>query len=166
VIDNEQRNPIEASLVKTLKESDLSAVTADLADKIAEGLIGVPVVGTLLGLYKTAGTVSDYLFTKKLLKFLMELKDIPQEQRQRQIDQLIENDQLAEQVGERILLLLDKMSDMGKPPLMGLAYRAFLESRINFEQLRDLCHALDLLDLSYIDILREIYEPKLPGSRR
>ena len=76
-MSNEKANPIEESLVKTLKESDLSAVTTDLADKIAEGLIGIPVVGTILGLYKTAGTVSDYLFTKKLLRFLTELKDIP-----------------------------------------------------------------------------------------
>lgn len=165
-MDKKQANPTESSLLKTLKESDLSAVTADLADRVAEGLVGVPIVGTIVGLYRSAGTISDYLFTKKLLKFLTELKDVPQEQRRKQIDQLVVNDQFSEQVGERILLLLDKMSDMGKPTLMGRAYRAFLEGRIDLDQLRDLCHALDLLDLSYLEILQHLYDPNRVESRR
>jgi hypothetical protein len=159
------KDKIEVTMVKVLKESNLSDISTDLADKLAEGLIGIPGIGVIAGLYKAAGTVSDYLFTKKLIRFLAELKDVPQEQRQQQIERLTEDGLYVEQVGERILLLLDKISDMGKPPLMGRAYRAFLMGQIDLDELRDLCHALDLLDLSYLDILRDCYDSSPRKSR-
>jgi hypothetical protein len=48
----------------------------------------IPVLGTIVGLYKSSISISDKLFIKKVLHFLAELKDIPQDKRSEQIQKI------------------------------------------------------------------------------
>jgi len=150
---------LEQSLITTLRDSDLSAISIDLAD----GLLGdalltdIPVIGTLRKLFKSAGNISTYLFTKKLILFLCELKDVPPAKRQEQVARMTESEEYAGQVGESVMLLLDRIDDMRKPKMVGKAFKAYLLGTINLDELRQLNRAIDLMDVNNISFLTDLY---------
>ena len=127
-------NELELSLLESLRKANLTELGADVSDKALEAVGGVPVVGLLQKFWKVACSVPTYLFLKKMVKFLAELKDIPQEERQAQIDKL-ENDPKEEKhVGETLLLILDRLNDMQKPTMVGRAFKALLKETITYEE--------------------------------
>ncbi|MDV7402321.1 hypothetical protein RZS08_63445, partial [Arthrospira platensis SPKY1] len=87
---------------------------------------------------------------KKLLQFLVNLADVPKEQRQKQISKLTVDVEERQRVGENLMLLLDNMNNMSKPAMMARALRAYLLEEINASLLRRLWHAIDVIDVAYI----------------
>ncbi len=61
---------ISKSLDQTLKNSDLQNVTIDLAEVCADSLMqdgiikDVPIIGTIIGMIKSAIQIKDHLFLK------------------------------------------------------------------------------------------------------
>ncbi|MDZ7740301.1 MAG: hypothetical protein U5Q03_00655 [Bacteroidota bacterium] len=78
-------NKIESSLTETIRTSDLQKVSVDLAEILVDSMINdgvfkdIPILGSIVGLGKTASTIKDTLFLKKIIHFLTELKGIPAE---------------------------------------------------------------------------------------
>ncbi len=150
-------NDLEQSLLRTLQEADLSELTADAADKALEAVDGIPVVGFLHKAWKTACAIPTYLFMKKMIRFLCELKDVSPEERRSQLAKLDVVPGEKEKVGEAVLLLLDRLNDMEKAGMMGRAFKAYLLGKISMEQLRSLDYAIDRLDTAGLPTLRQVY---------
>jgi hypothetical protein len=150
---------IEDSLVKTLRNSDLSSVAMDFGeigvDKLlSEGYLrDIPVVSTLVALWKTGAVIRDWLFVRKLLTFLRELKDVEPHKRREMIDNLQSDPLFNQKVGEHLILLLDRLDDMAKPALVGRAFRAYCEGRIDGEQLRLMNRAIDRVFVPHLSHL-------------
>lgn len=145
--------------MQTLKDSDLSELATDLADSILlDGVVGnIPILGTLHKLYKAAGGVSQLLFTKKLVRFLCELKDVAPDERRTQIEQLGTDAKHTEETGEMILLYLERANDMRKPAMMGRTFRAYVQGKIDYSQLRYLYYTIDVLNTADISTLLNFY---------
>lgn len=152
---------IEISLIDTLKESELTAIAADTVELgldriIDEGLLqDIPVVSTVINLVKAGANVRDYFFTKKLLKFLAAMSDLPKEERRKLVEKLEADGDYRQKVGENIILLLERMDDIHKPELMARAFKAYLSSMIDSVQLQRFNYAIDRLLMCDISKLPE-----------
>lgn len=128
-----------ASLTKTLKESDLKDVGVDLAEDLIDSTIqdgvlkDIPILGSLVGLGKTAARVKDVLFLKKVLYFINEVKDIPFTEREKVISEIDNSEKYRLKIGEKLLYILDKADDHEKTLLVGKLFRAFLKQEVNYD---------------------------------
>ena len=147
---------LELQLIDALQESELSGLAGDYAELGLDALLDdgllkdLPVLGTLQKLYNVAANVRNRLFMKKLLQFLVNLADVPKEQRQKQISKLAVDVEERQRVGENLMLLLDNMNNMSKPAMMARALRAYLLEEINATLLRRLWHAIDVIDVALV----------------
>lgn len=161
---------VEQSLVKTLRESDLRKLSSDIGeftlDLFLENEVAksIPVFGTLQSLLKIGGSIRDYIFAKKLFKFLVSLSDISCRERQKLIEKLESDDNYNQNVGEQIILLLDRMDDIHKPELVAKAFRAYLEGKIDSIQLQRINFGIDRVFSCNLPELREYYLMDTPDD--
>jgi hypothetical protein len=162
---------LPGSLLATIAESDLPSVSADLADAFVADtlpatLSGVPVVGPLVGLLRTGASVRNLVFARKLAKFLSELASVPEEERRAFVGDMHADPEVARDVGEHLVLLIDRLDDMAKAVLLARAFKAFLLRRIDRTLFNKLAGALDRAPYSSLARLPSFYsaEPPPPGK--
>ena len=168
---NESSNDeIGKSLARTLRDSSLSELAQDAGefglDHVLENdaLQSIPVIKTLRNLYKGGVSVRNYLFTKKLFRFLVSLKDISPAQRKKMLERLESDPKYNQKVGEQIILLLDRMDDLQKPRLMARVFRAYLEDRIDAVELQRMNFAIDRVFTANLLELRKYYNTETPDN--
>ena len=159
------RDPIAEDLERSLVDPNLASMGKDYGELLLDtvmddpSLKAIPVFGTLIGLYKASKTISDRILMKKLVSFLRELRDIPAETRREQIRKLSDDPKYSGTVGETLFLLLDKQNNIDKPALLARGFRAYLLGVIPYEVFLRLAHALDRLDVTYLDSIKATYGP-------
>ncbi len=140
---------LERSLLQTIAGSGLSSATIDLADAVLdqalkEGFLrDVPAIGLIVNVIRTGVTVDNYLFLKKVVRFLGPIAQILDEERHRFASELAADEKLRRRVGENLLLVLHRLDDMQKPVLLGRIFQAYMKKRIDFSQLQELSTAVD-----------------------
>ena len=128
------------SLEQTLKDSDLQNVTVDLAESFTDTLLSdgllkdIPIIGTIVGLTKTAISLNDRLLIKKLIYFISELNDIDKEKREKLISDIDNSETQKIKVGEKLLYILDKSEDHLTAKYIAILFKAFLNSEIDYFQ--------------------------------
>ncbi len=152
------------AVLDALNDSEDLKALADQLGEIAldefldEGLAkNVPVLELLRKISKATASYSNYLLTKKLILFLSGLSSIPLQQRRQQIARLTVDVKHRQQVGENLMLLLDRLNDIRKPLMLARAWKAYLEARIDRSTLFQLNHAIDQIHVEHIPILRDLY---------
>lgn len=149
----------EMSLIETIL-SDLTVdITESLFDQLLqEGLLrDIPVVSSLVNLAKAGVDAANYLFLRKTIRFLLHLKDVPEEERRRFVDQLDTDEKLKRRVGENLFLLLHRLDDMQKPELLGRIFRAFVVGKIDYVTYQKLSTTVDRIKVYSIPYLLEFY---------
>jgi hypothetical protein len=153
-----------ATLISTLKHSDLTEVGAALLEVPLDEVLhpglfkDVPVLGSMLGLWKTGRSIRDYLFTKKLLAFLQSLSDLPSKSRKAMIERLEEDPSFEGRVGDRVLSLLERLDSSDKATFVGRAFAAYCRGLIDSETLRRLSTAIERVPLSDLRKLKGFRE--------
>jgi hypothetical protein len=129
---------LQNELVETIKNNELQSVTAEIAETIIDSALNegmfrdIPLIGTIIGITKGLISIQDRLFTKKLLSFLFELRDIPTEQRNEQILKIESSDKYGKNVGEKLLFIIEKTSDSQKASMIGKLFANFLTEEISY----------------------------------
>lgn len=163
-MDERLANPQE-SLVRAIGSSggfDLLVEAGDLTldGVLEEGIFrDVPVVGNLVRLYKVGAGVRDYLFLRKVIRFLTALKDVPQPERDAFVEEMERDSATKRRVGEALLLHLEKADDLEKCSLLARVFKAYLRKRIDLVSFRRLAAVIDrclIKDLN--DLLNYTYE--------
>lgn len=148
---------IEKSLNDTIVKSDLTDLAADYSEIVIDSFLSdgvlkdIPIINTLIGLSKTGLAINDYLFLKKILNFLVNIKDIPKKSRENMIAQIEKSEKYQKNVGEAILLIINKLDDLEKPKLIGKIFKAFINEKICYESFLRLSQSIEkvfLPDLS------------------
>lgn len=155
--------PIGESLLQTVANiTEYEDVLADISEVAIDSILedgvirDIPVIGSLVGLVRGGISIRDRIYAKKILRFLLEFKDIPREEIQAQIDELATNPKERQRLGEHLLLLLDRLNDMDKPALLAKAFIAFLEQRISREDFQGLAYAIDALFIDNVEGFRKL----------
>jgi len=153
---------VEEGVVDLLRSADLQDAMAELAEAgidqlLQEGFLrDVAVLGFVVGVIRTAGSVRDLLLAKKLGRFLLALQSVPLNERQAFHDSLSDRAD-RRRVGEALLLLLDRLDDMEKPALVAQLFRALIRGEIDRATFRQMATAVDRLLLTHIAPLVAFY---------
>jgi hypothetical protein len=150
----------EASLIETIGTSDLGDIGINISEAALDALQkdglfrDIPIVSTVVGLVKLGGAIRDYVFLKKLMRFLHHLNDIPQQEREAFINEL-RSEKQAQRVGENLLLLIDRYDHYDKITLMAKLFGGYVAGEIDYGQF--IRFSL-VVDRAFVEDLREMLD--------
>jgi hypothetical protein len=130
-------------------ETDEALIDTMLDNEI---LKAIPVVNLLSGVVKGARNIREIAFAVKLKRFLIEPNLVRTLESEKVRQRLAGDDEYAEEVGERLFLIIEKMTDMQKPQFLARAFSAYLNEEIDRSAFYMVAHALDISfigDLEY-----------------
>ena len=136
----EDLKTLTTSFEITLKDSNLQNITIDLAEAVTDSFFNdgiikdIPILNTLFGLGKTTLKIRDYLFFKKIIYFLSELKEIPINQRESIISKIDSSKEYRIKVGEKLLYIIDKCDDHEKSQIIARLFSAFIKEIISYPE--------------------------------
>lgn len=115
-----------------------------------------PVVGSAFKAVKAMDDVRSHLLARKIDRFLSEPNLVTTVAARRARGRIVEDDDHARQVGETLLMVLDKVTDFDKPVLLAKVYAGYLDGAVERDMLLLIVHAIDIS--SSVDLQRFIDE--------
>jgi hypothetical protein len=147
---------ITASLVEVLVTEDLTSLAINAADSLS----GLPVFSTLSSLRKAGLSIRDRLFEKKLINFLLDIKEISANDRQEFIAEL-DNPQYVQRAGETLLILIDRFDHLKKPRLLANLVKAKISAQIGMDDFLRLSNVIDKTNFNDLMKLHEYQTEKI-----
>jgi hypothetical protein len=123
--------------------SDLLDVAVDLATDI-ELLESLPFFGSAVKAARLALSVRDRLFLRKVQLFLLALPKIGDAEKARLHEQLDNDKDFRDRVGETLVLILERLDSMKKPEMLAKVFAYFIKGKIDDQEFRRLASAIDL----------------------
>lgn len=120
----------------------------------SEALKDIPIFGIGFKTFSLYQNITESFFTKKLLKFLYELKDIPQIDREKFINELeLKNE--TNKAGEKLLITLNRLSDVEKAEIIGRLLKNTILGKIEFSVFSRLSHIVDNAYFEDLNLLKD-----------
>ena len=158
----------ESNLNIELLDSISSKESVDLAGDIAEigidslldeGLLkDIPFFGTAIKAFSIISSVRDRLFLKKVSKFLFELSKINEQQRSDFREKIRDDKDFQSNVGENLILLLERHENMSKPSILAKAFGAFIKEEMCYDEFLKIAAAIDSTFINDLLNLPTYYE--------
>jgi hypothetical protein len=131
---------------------DLGEVALDTVLK--EGVLrDIPVFNTIVALYQAGVEIHHHLFVRKIMNFLRELSSTPLEKRRKFVEDIEKNPKQKRELGETLLLLIDRADSLQKPSILGKLLNNHILGNISYEDVTRLSYIVDrvyISDLSYL----------------
>lgn len=149
------------NIFTAVKSEEIKDITKDLTEiaidqLLQDGLLkDIPIVSTAYNIYNLSLNISNSFFTKKILKFLFELKSIPISERLNFIEKM-ENEDKTKRIGEKILIILNKIDDVDKATILGKLFKLTIEDIIETSVFMRLSHMIDKSYLEDLHLLKKI----------
>jgi hypothetical protein len=159
----------EDCILRVLASSEAGDLARDFAELgvdafLKEGVLrDVPLVGTLVGLVKAGLTVRDYLFVRKLVRFLREAETVPVAERQEFVKGLHDRG-LNERVGTVLLDLIDRYDDDEKIPLLGKLFAAYVDGEIDHDEFIRFSRAIERAFYGDLKAALNVFEGQRQGD--
>jgi hypothetical protein len=134
-------------------------VMADVATK-GEVFALVPGVNWAFKALKAKDAIADAIYAKKLVEFINGIGEFSDDERAKAAAQFEKAG--ATKAGETVLLVLDRITDLDKPALLGFLFRCFATGKLTAQQLRRLCVAVDF---GFADDLLDLLDPDAKLSK-
>lgn len=146
------------------------SISADLSDTITgiaevgldqfldDGILKeVPVLSTVIGLYKVGHTLKDRHNIKKLAKFVQALNDKVTDEGQRIAyrRKICDDPHKRSQELEYILILIDRYIEYEKPSLLAKLYLAYLDEKIDWQLFTQYSIVIDNLFVEDLQFLKK-----------
>lgn len=159
---------LNTSFKDTIKNSDLRNISANLCEVgvdqfIEPGVLQqIPIISTILGVYKTVTNIKDYLFLKKIYTFLFEIQSVTVDQRSKMIDQ-IESGNGDKMYGEKLLFIIDSCQNCDDTKYIAKLFAAYLKEEITLE---DFQSGATIIRNTFIDDLKYFLETEVDEIQR
>lgn len=140
---------LSMDVIEGLCSPHLKDVTIDMAEMTLdvilknEALRSIPVVKTLLSIIEATQNVSNYLFLKKIVAFLSNIKKVSAKKRKDMINKIDNSGEYKTKVGETLLNLLDKSDSTEKAAYLGTWFTAFLKGKISYGMFLNGAHIIN-----------------------
>src|SRR5690606_4404137 len=154
---------ISDKLVEVIKDDNFQDTIVDLGETaidtiLEDGILrDIPFLGTIFGLTKATMSIQDKLFVKKILTFLLQLKDTDLEQRRKQIEKIDRDSKYKIKVGEKLLYIIDKCEDNEKAVYLGKLFQCYIEEKLSYE---DFLRASKCIELTFLYDLKRFIKDK------
>lgn len=115
----DQNNSLAASMQQTIEYGNLEFV-GDIGEIMIDAVLNdgvlkeIPIIGTIVGVGKCIKNVYDIRFAKKLIAFLIPIKDVSTEKRVEAIKRWEEDENYRGQVGDTLLGMIERCDDAVK----------------------------------------------------
>lgn len=159
------QNPFLKLLQKPKKDRPVLELTMSVGefavDTVTKGdvLEAVPFVNLAFKALKAKDSISDAMFKNKLVLFVNGIGELSEEERRKVAEHFLRDE--GKKAGETLLLVLDRLTDLDKPELLGFLFKEFANGRLTAEQLRRLTVAVDV---GFADDLRDLLDEQLQGT--
>ena len=148
---------LSESLSKTIFSEKNKELTIDISEAeidkfLEEGVLkDMPIIRTIVGIYKTGANIRAWFMIKKIKKFLSSLSSISDEEKQSFLVKFDSNESYKNKIMERLLILIDRLDDEEKSKIVGSLFRAAIQDKISITEFQKLCNVIDNI---YIDELK------------
>lgn len=138
MIKRNNLDDLSVDVIDGLCSSKLTDLSVDLAEITLDAIINnevlksIPVVKSLLAIIETTQNISNYLFLKKIVVFLSNIKKVSARKRKEMINKIDSSKEYKVKVGETLLNLLDKCDSTEKAAYLGTWFAAFLKGKISY----------------------------------
>lgn len=162
-MEENTKNLIENQFELSIVNKSISVINDDIIEYGIDEMIsddvlkGIPIVDFFNAIYKVGKSINNAIFTKKILKFLYELKRIDTLKRQEIISKINNDKKYSRKVGETLIMIIDKIDDLIKPHIIGKLFNATIREKITYEKFLYLSH---IVNNTYIDHLLKLKEEK------
>lgn len=152
--------PMGNTVIDILNDDSFIELFSNYSELVIDGfteegvLKDIPLFSTVYGLYKIKKMVNRKSYEKRIIKFLGEV--IPNENKNNFITLLLEDEKEQKKAGESLFLILANLNHEDKTKIIAKTYRACLQGFINIHEMQRLCILVSELDLSEVDVLRNI----------
>lgn len=130
------------SFIDTMKSDEVTDVISGIVEAVIDGelkdglLKDIPIISTIVGIGKLAIDVRDYFLVKKVLRFLLELKDITRDERNAFFMELEENISYKRKIGDTLIMLLDRFDNLDKAEMAAKILKSRIRKEIDEKTLR------------------------------
>lgn len=162
----EQENSLAISMQQTIEYGNLEFV-ADIGELMIDAVLNdgvlkeIPIIGTIVGVSKCIKNVYDIRFAKKLIAFLIPIKDVPSEKRIEAIKRWEEDENYRGKVGDTLLGMIERCDDTVKAVwLSKLFYELVLKNNYSrlFMRAEKTLSSLSVMDVqAFLNMPREYY---------
>jgi hypothetical protein len=148
-------------LFESIAESPLAGLGTDLGEVVLDSILDdgvlkeIPIIGSVVALFKTGSNIRDRFYLKKLLLFLQAMASLSPDDKHR-FSSFFESSKERERFGESLLLLLEKSNDMQKPELLGHLWAACARGELPFDQCMRISFMIDSVYFSDLTFLSEM----------
>lgn len=155
----ESKKGIELSLINEVIGDDLKDLLIESAEIALDSFLEdsilkeIPFFGSLFKTGKIIIGIRENIFAKKIYKFLIEIKDISQSERIKFINELEENNEFRQKVGEKIIILIDQLDDMEKATIIGKLFKANIEGNLNYYEFLKLS---SIIQKSFLEDIKKL----------
>lgn len=156
-------NKLPDTLTETIKDNNFQEVITNFGEiaidsVLDEGVLKeIPLLGCFFGLAKATMSIQDKLFTKKILTFLLQLKNTDTDSRRKQVEKIDNDPEYKTKVGEKLLYIIDKCEDNEKAIYLGQLFQCYIEEQINYE---DFLRASKCIELTFLQDLKRFIKEK------
>ncbi len=145
-------------LEASLESGEVAVNILTHGDVLAE----VPLIGTAIKICKAADAIRDRAFAMKLSRFVKQLECISEEQKEKLKSKIRSDDSEAQKVGETLLFVLERVTDLDKPLLLAHIFLAYIDGVILSDELRRISQAVDIAFAD--DLQKLLMAHKVPGA--
>ncbi|MBI5381110.1 MAG: hypothetical protein HZA31_04355 [Opitutae bacterium] len=123
----------------------------------------IPIVGTAIKICTAADNIRNRLYAAKLHAFIRESERIPEDKKNTFRKKITSSPEEFNRLGENLLLLLERMSDVERPAIMATVFLSFLDGHIDQDTLRRLWEAITD---AYLDDIKTLlgYPTTVPNN--
>jgi hypothetical protein len=162
----EQNKSLAISMQQTIEYGNFNIV-GDIGEIVIDATLedgilkDIPIIGTIVGVGKCINNVHDFLFAKKLIAFLVPIKDVPSKERIEAIKKWEEDKNYRGKVGDTLLGMVERCDNTKKATwLSKLFYELVLKRNYSrlFMRSEKTLSSLSVMDLqAFLDIPKEQY---------
>jgi hypothetical protein len=147
----------EHYLIEAVLENVEAVIDAATQDEVIKN---IPVVGTVAKLLKAAENLRDKIFAAKLARFFQHLNETTPEAREKIRQKAAANPDEAREVGEAVLLVVEKITALDKAQILAYVFIAFTQGHIGLTDFLRLC---DAIDQAFVYDLKELLGTRKSG---
>jgi hypothetical protein len=133
-------NNIQESFDKTLRKTNFQDIAIDISEITIDTLLkdgilkDIPIVGTVIHFAKLGANIRDLLFLKKVVSFMIKLRDISPAERGKMIDKIDNSKEYRVKVGEKLLYIIDSCNDYENSENVSMLFKAYLKEKITYNE--------------------------------
>lgn len=157
---------LEIKLIDSVTSENLTELTADIGESFMDALMddgvaqNIPIIGAIYKLGKAGLGIREQYFARKVLNFLINIKDISIQDRLGFIKDL-ESQDFGQRAGETLIFLLDRFDNSEKPLILARLLKAKVENKIDIVNFLRLATIIEKTFLPDLKCLHEYKVSKL-----